>query len=52
MKRHIYISLSRNGYMIKVGTKYIGYRKTLKEAIELRDAYCRDCDIKIPEDKR
>lgn len=52
MPKHRYISLLRNSYMIKVGTKYIGTRKTIEEAIKLRDEYCSKNNIKIPEDKR
>lgn len=52
MKRHIYISMIRGSYMVKVKTEYVGTKKTIDEAIKLRDEYCSKNNIKIPEDKR
>lgn len=52
MERHIYISRIRGSYMVKVKTEYVGTKKTLEEAIKMRDEYCAENNIKIPEDKR
>ena len=49
MQRIKYISMIRGHYMVKVGTKYIGTRKTIPEAKKLRDEYCRENNIKISE---
>ena len=47
MSRHIYISMIRGHYMVKVGTKYIGMRKNINDAIKLRNNYCKENGIII-----
>lgn len=51
MQRIKYISMIRGYYMVKVGTKYIGTRKTIDEAVKLRNEYCQANNIQLPEDK-
>lgn len=48
MNKYVYISFNRGGYMVKVKTKYIGYKKTIEEAIKLRDEYCLANNIQLP----